>query len=226
MSDELRLPDRLAACEAELAAQSLPASTINRDELLYRAGWAAAEAALANRAVDARSASVGDRASVARWSAASAALAASIAVAVTLAISGGRADRSLAEGQRETLPVNTASIASSTPSGEADGRRRVVVDPLLERLDAFARGTGAARGSVREASIWAATRRPRVGRSDQPILVSVEARSLAPSAIDGTTAHELMDQLLPGSAKAAGDAGEASGVLKFLYPQGWGGDAI
>jgi len=43
MSDELRLPDDLAAMEARLAAQSLPPSGLNRDELMYRAGWAACE---------------------------------------------------------------------------------------------------------------------------------------------------------------------------------------
>ncbi len=41
MSDELRLPDELAACEARLAARLLPASGIDRDQLMYRAGWAA-----------------------------------------------------------------------------------------------------------------------------------------------------------------------------------------
>lgn len=37
------LPVELAEIETELAQLSLPASTINRDELLYCAGWAAAE---------------------------------------------------------------------------------------------------------------------------------------------------------------------------------------
>jgi hypothetical protein len=224
MSDELRLPDRLAACEAELAAQPLGASTINRDELLYRAGWAAAEAALANRSEVARPSSDVDKAAIARWSTVSAILAASIAVAATLAISNGGADRSIARAPREASKTIVISVA---PASEvADARRSVVIDPLLERLDALARGSVATRSSVREASVWAATRRPRVGRTDQPILATVEVRSVAPAAINGTTARELMDQLLPSGGKASVDTGEAPGVLQFLQPLGWGGDAI
>jgi hypothetical protein len=51
-------------------------------------------------------------------------------------------------------------------------------------------------------------------------------RSVAPAAIDGTTARELMNQLLPNGDKASVDAGEASGVLQLLKPLGWGGDKI
>ena len=42
--DEPRLPDELAAFEAALAARALPAPRIDRDQLMYRAGWAACEA--------------------------------------------------------------------------------------------------------------------------------------------------------------------------------------
>jgi hypothetical protein len=224
MSDELRLPDRLAACEAELAAQPLDVSRINRDELLYRAGWAAAEAALASRFEIASGSSEVNKALVARWSVVSAVLAASIAVAATLAISNSGADGSIASAPGEASSPIVASVA---PASEvADARRQVVIDPLLERLDALARGSGATRHGVREASVWAATRRPRAGRSDQPILATVEVRSVAPAAIDGTTARELMNQLLPSGDKASVDAGEASGVLQLLKPLGWGGDTI
>ncbi|HMO86723.1 MAG TPA: hypothetical protein PKC18_17570, partial [Lacipirellulaceae bacterium] len=52
MSEDLKLPAELAACEARLAAQPLPAPSLVRDELMYRAGWAAAEAKLAGRPVE------------------------------------------------------------------------------------------------------------------------------------------------------------------------------
>jgi hypothetical protein len=43
-SEELRLPEELAALEALLAAKPLAAAGIDRDQLMYRAGWAACEA--------------------------------------------------------------------------------------------------------------------------------------------------------------------------------------
>ena len=89
MSDELRLPDDLAACEARLAAQALPGTGIDRDRLLYRAGWAACEARLASlnpppSKVDEGLWRRGARGGIALWSAASAAIAASLAVVLTL----------------------------------------------------------------------------------------------------------------------------------------------
>jgi hypothetical protein len=85
MSDELRLPDHLAACEARLAAQMLPASGINRDELLYRAGWAAGAETARLAVVTPSPSKGGARGGItAAWSLTSAAVAASIAVVVTL----------------------------------------------------------------------------------------------------------------------------------------------
>ena len=87
---DTRLPDELARCESILAGMSLPKSRVQRDELLYRAGWAAAER-------DAKSCSVrgaeqkqssrntGGRSTFA-WSVTSAVVAASLAVAITLQV--------------------------------------------------------------------------------------------------------------------------------------------
>jgi hypothetical protein len=100
--DELRLPDELAALEALLAAKPLAAAEIDRDQLMYRAGWAACEAALmqprpsAGRRLEVPQAPVAvetyppaepGAARVRRtvvWAAGSAALAASLTVMATL----------------------------------------------------------------------------------------------------------------------------------------------
>ncbi len=87
MSDELRLPDHLAACEAQLAAQALPASGINRDELMYRAGWAAGAETARLAVVNPPLSKGGTRGgTTAAWSLTSAAVAASIAVILTLQV--------------------------------------------------------------------------------------------------------------------------------------------
>jgi len=44
MSTEPDLPSELMSFEAQLRRQSLPACRVDRDELMYEAGWAAAEA--------------------------------------------------------------------------------------------------------------------------------------------------------------------------------------
>jgi hypothetical protein len=193
--------------------------------LMYRAGWAAAEAALSRSTVEAISKSGRGRATVAAWSTASAALAASIAVAVTMAILGRGGNREIAMGVGNAQSPIVAAL-ELTPSADVMPRRQVVVDPLLERLDALANGTATARSSVREASVWAATHRPRLGRPDQPILASSGAGTTGPTAIDSRTARELLDQLLPSRAKAAGGSVESSGVLNLLRPLTSGGDTI
>jgi hypothetical protein len=222
MSDELRLPDRLAACEAELAARSLAASMINRDELLYRAGWAAAEAEFSSRALAPASTAGARGGIVAAWSMASAALAASIAVAATLSLVAPLeqpvAIRTLGPRPRAAL---LEDIPPAGPTAE-----RVVVDPLLARLDALTSGTMGVWDGAPNASIWAWTRKPRIGRWDQPILVTTAVASPAPAGVGSTTARELLDQMLPGRAKPEAGASESPGVLKILRPLGWGGDTI
>lgn len=115
MSDELRLPDDLAALEARLAAQSLPASGVNRDELMYRAGWAACEARrralpLADRSPRPASAQV------AAWSLASAALAASLAVAATLFLQSPRGVQLASESNSNPPADARTAVVTSAPS--------------------------------------------------------------------------------------------------------------
>jgi hypothetical protein len=90
MSDELRLPDDLAACEARLAARSPTPTQIDRDQLMYQAGWAACESQFIGASFPVAKLGDGPRRRgtgggiIAAWSFASAALAASLAVALTL----------------------------------------------------------------------------------------------------------------------------------------------
>jgi hypothetical protein len=139
--DELRLPDELAALEALLAAKPLAAAGIDRDQLMYRAGWAACEAALmqprpsaggrlevpqAPVAVEtyppAEPGAAGGRRRTVVWAAGSAALAASITVAATWGWQGsasleeieraGGGTLRLAEGGG--LPQTLAEVKSLT----------------------------------------------------------------------------------------------------------------
>jgi hypothetical protein len=111
MSDELRLPDDLAACEARLAAQALPATGIDRDQLLYRAGWAACEARFVS--LNPPPSKGGARGGIiAAWSATSAAIAASLAVILTLQWRT-ITDRGIASKQGEVQPA--VSIDAADP---------------------------------------------------------------------------------------------------------------
>lgn len=206
MSQEIRLPAELAACEALLAAHALPACGIDRDSLLYRAGW---EAALAHigatgqcaggetdrlaGTLESPLAKGRDRGGISRstraamaWSAASAALAASIAVAATLAL----------------RPPRVVEVAAQAQPAAA-----TVAQPQPQRAAAPAAASDATRPPVRLAL-------PRPGveagllRLRQQALVDVfddYRRSPAAQASAGggaapKTIRELMDEMLPPTA--------------------------
>ncbi len=197
MSDELRLPDELAACEARLAGQPLAASAINRDELLYRAGWAACEAQQGRETVAATLVSrTTDRATIAAWSAASAALAAALAVAVTLSLAP------------HSQPSNTVQqIADATPTPEPSNPRTT---PRIVRggFDVMS----LVNRHVASASLWDNVERTRQPRPEEPILPPTEASlgiGLSPTA----TAASLLEELLPTSLrKAPAEPGDAPGT--------------
>jgi hypothetical protein len=191
MSDELRLPDDLAACEARLAAMSLPAAAINRDELMYRAGWAAgAETArLAVAIPPPLKVEEGPRRRgvrggiIAAWSLGSAATAAALAVLITL--------QSISDSEQiaDPLQSDTATnivVETSQPSTvrttaielPSHGIRRwptIDVGLLALRRDALSR-----YGSLSE----------KVASTNGDL----------PTAAAGKTARELLDELLPAEA--------------------------
>ncbi len=185
MSDELRLPDDLAACEARLAAQSLPASGINRDELMYRAGWAACEARLATLTL---ATPLPRRAGVrlAAWSAASAIVAASLAVWATwhwrpldiVQVAVKPRDSDPAMSAAVTVPRLSTALAATTETEPRDDRVLPAFDVGL---------LGRRREALSQASLF----------NDR--VASAQGELPAPAA---KTARELLDELLPAAASA------------------------
>jgi hypothetical protein len=227
MSDEIMSRDQfdgaddLAAIEARLAGEPLAAPRINRDELMYRAGWAACEVTQrlhgpALGKVKAR------RRAVAGWSAASAALAASLAVALTLSVAPRTHQlANTADSPHKTLAGVAEASAPSTP-------RRIAFDPVLARLDAIAGGGWPNRRSASGATLWKVSSQALPGRWDEPILAMADSASPAPSSVERATARQLLDELLPPRARAAKafPADSPIEVPSLLRPFAVGGDTI
>jgi hypothetical protein len=213
--DELRLPEELAAYEARLAALPLAASRLNRDELLYQAGWAAAQTKLSSVAAPRVQRESKGR-QVAAWSLGSAALAASLAVAATWAIVAGHAPQAVVEAERLRPPL--ASVADAT-GGEAPQPLEAASVPRDERgelalanLEEMLRWNQA----TPSASLLAAIRRSQTLRWDQPIFVSTASRAAAESRAAPPTMRALRDELLP----AASENSDASPESRRRSPLG------
>jgi hypothetical protein len=209
-NDDLRLPDELAACEAQLASEPLAAPRISRDEVLYRAGWAACIAAPA--AVAHVRPVIGYRGqTVAMSSACSAALAASLAVAVTL----GLAPRSSEPQLEKALP----HIVDASPSA--------VEAPHAASLDAWLAAVQSLAAARRLASGESLTIGGdlRSGRWDQAVSADdwADASELAPAV----TTRALLEEMLPRAGSAEDETrGGSNGVLDLLRPLAWGGETI
>ena len=203
MSDELRLPDDLAACEARLAAQSLPASTINRDELMYRAGWAAGVEATRLAAANSPPLKVRARGGVriAVASLTSAAAAASLAVWVTLAWQG----------------PDVAQVAGVAPRPDAEARS-IVEASQPSSINLIAAEPMPLEMRIRP-SIDVGLLGLRTRALNQASLLSQSSTASngdlpAPSA---KTARQLLDEMLP----AAGER-----TPSWLWEKNFAGDSI
>jgi len=181
MSDELRLPDDLAACEARLAAMPLGASRIDRDEMLYRAGWAAG-AETARLAVVNPPPSKGGI--TAAWSLTSAAVAASIAVMATLQL------------QPNQPPAVVAIPADAHPHLAAD-----VVEPRRSELPrvefAHASPKSLSNGRLNAGLIALRQRAITNAWTDTANVAATTGAAAAPTP---QTAREMMQELLPADA--------------------------
>jgi hypothetical protein len=190
MSDELRLPEDLAACEARLAAMSLPASRIDRDELMYRAGWAAALAGVGTTRLAVADPPPSKRGILAA-SLASAALAASLAVAITLQWRPA-AEHTLIVAQEPKKTTEVHAAAAPRPTA----RRTAPVRPgFSSDVDALlARFSG--RNGLRAESPLAARLHP--GLDEEGALSAIHADAAASPAAT-KTARQLLEELLPES---------------------------
>ena len=119
---ELRLPDELARCESMLSSLSLPPSRVQRDDLMYRAGWAAAEAGLPVSAPQgmeqASSARCTYRRRTLAWSLTSAVLAASLAVAITANFPGSAAMPQAVIPETRSSDRPEMSVEAAPPSAQ------------------------------------------------------------------------------------------------------------
>lgn len=215
--DDLRLSDELAALEALLAAKPLPAPRIDRDQLMYRAGWAACEAQCQPRplaggrpkvrlrpaAVEAHPpaepGTIRERRRTLAWSLGSAAVAASIAVGATLRWvelatlekterAGGETPRLAAEAE---LPPRSAEVKGSTA-------RDVSAWDVERRINSYGR-------QLTLAGPWIALQRPgpdgaTSGADARPDRVATTPDLALPSA---KTARELWKELIPNDVSTA-----------------------
>jgi hypothetical protein len=208
MSDELRLPDDLGALEARLAAQALPASGVNRDELMYRAGWAAAEAKLAEARPRAAAPSPHHPPrqvrSLAAWSLSSAALAASLAVAVTLAVQNSRFER-FANERGASLPGRAQfAVQTTSPPKAATFSARDQHGVAADYLAVIN------HSDIRDlaAPLLALYPRPALASRLRSTGPAIASDASAPAA---KTARELRQELLPTSRPS--DAGSRRPLL-------------
>jgi hypothetical protein len=215
MSDELRLPDDLAACEARLAARSPAPTQLDRDQLMYQAGWAACEASLA--AVNPPPLKGGarggikrgtKRGTVAAWSFASAALAASLAIAVTLHVERSATSTSIAANSAEPQIASTKNDAIAKPGVPA---ARPTAGPAASQnnsaavLAAIASFFSPPASQQRpNSALFAARAISLDGNStDAPpfTLTPVNAASDAAASPPAKTAWQLLDEYLPSAKK-------------------------
>jgi hypothetical protein len=214
MSDDLRLPDDLAAFEALLAAQALPVVGINRDQLMYRAGWAAGEAgrhtpplkggarfdapeapAVTRRDPPAEPGAGRERRRTAVWSVVSAAVAASLAVVGTLAweSSGGVGETERAGGGTPRLAdvdIAPPAVGEVAHSSDYD----VAVADVERLLDSHG-----GQDRITLAGPWFAMKRRGFERTSNNAATGAELVTAAtdealPSA---KTARELWKELNP-----------------------------
>lgn len=213
MSDELKLPEELAAFEALLAAKPLAAAGVDRDELMYRAGWAACQTAdLQPRVLPGGRLEVAEGPSVVRdyhpaepgaararrqavgWSAASAALAASVAVAAMLGWEVWRARNQAEDAGGGTPRLAAAVEAPSTDEIQGNDDRPHGDGFALHDVDRLAGLSGREPG-VALTGPWLAMQRRQTSTRPNDRVEEVAVNGEAPAA--PKTARELREELLP-----------------------------
>ncbi len=214
MSDELRLPDDLAACEARLAARSPAPTQIDRDQLMYQAGWAACEAnqsamkpSLLSEGKKGQHGSNGGK-TIAAWSFASAALAASLAVAVTLHLqrsatstltAANNPDAQIASAKNDAIAKPGVPVVRPTAEPAASQNNSAALVAAVASF--FSPPAAPPRPNT---ALFAARAISVDGNStDAPPfqLTSVNAASDAAPSPPSKTAWQLLDEYLPSAKK-------------------------
>ena len=211
--EELRLPDELAALEALLAAKPLAAVRIDRDQLMYRAGWAACEAnalqprplaggrrevpetpAVTRRSPPAEPGAVRERRRTVVWAAGSAALAASIAVMATL---GWQASASLEEKERAGGETPRLAEVGSLPQTIAEVKGLTARDISATEVERLLDSSGR-HDRLTLAGPWFAMQRQGSDGSTSGDAVRAERVTANDGALPtAKTARELWTELNP-----------------------------
>jgi hypothetical protein len=212
--EELRLPDELAALEALLAAKPLAAVRIDRDQLMYRAGWAACEAALMQpRPLAGGRLEVPETSTVTRryppaepgaargrrrtmvWSLVSAALAASIAVMATLEWQGSA---SLEEKERAGGGTPRLAEAGKIPQTIAEVEGLTVRDVSAAEVERLLDSSGRHDRLTLAGPWFAMKRRGFDGSTSDAALRTDRATATTDGApTSAKTARELWKELNP-----------------------------
>jgi hypothetical protein len=195
MSDELNLPDELRAIEARLATKAPPATTLDRDAVLYRAGWAAGVEAMRRGRLRASLATVETGPSIRRrtavpWSAASAALAAGIAVALMLPWPVSDPQAELASVETAASPVAAERpLVTGTEIKPNVHNKPSMADNLI--ADIVGGKTGAAATPLLSLRLSPG----RLGATNAPTMAAGGVGVAPPK-----TARQLLDELLPAAS--------------------------
>ena len=211
--EELRLPDELAALEALLAAKPLTAAGIDRDQLMYRAGWAACEAnalqprpsaggrvASLDMATDSRGypraepGAARERRRLAVWSLGSAALAASLAVMATLEWQGSA---SLEEKERAGGETPRLAVEEGLPQTLTEVKSFTARDVSAAEVERVLNSNGRDERLTLAGPWFAMQRQGLVGSTsgDSVRAERVTANGVAPPT--AKTARELWKELNP-----------------------------
>ena len=203
MSDELRLPDELAACEARLAAQLLPASRLDRDALMYRAGWAACEAQrLGDKVPAAKIPSTRGRTT--GWSLASAAIAASLAVVATLRFQDGLGPdrRPLATtAQTKTLERSADNRVANLPQERGGNAPAPASLAMLKLAPGVGISSAASLLNARDLAISQSSLEPQLFQVSLTSNHAVAAPNIA-----AKTARQLLNEYLPDDSDAKSES--------------------
>jgi len=167
MSSEHNLPPELTSFEAKLRTESLADSRVNRDELMYQAGWAAAESA---------------RKTGWLWPTTSSVLAASVLVLAGLLVSSPAESPEDVVSEEETIAVAEPTVSAG---GHARTNRKIIPSQKIAKRPVSRWASNSPFLVMRERALRM--------EFDEPV---VEIGSDDDQPVQATTARQLMLEML------------------------------